>query len=436
MKLTTRRYFFSMMASLAMLLLLQSNAFAQDQLERRGFVKLFDGTSLNGWKIVGQHGAGYVPKDGVLVCPADGGGNLYTEKEYTDFIFRFDFKLAENGNNGVGLRAPMGGDAAYIAMESQILDNDGPAYKNLEPGQYHGSIYKVFAAKKGAHKPTGEWNTQEISVIGRKVKITLNGKVIVDADINSITDPKVLAEHPGLLRERGHIGFLGHGPSEVQFRNIYVRDLSKPEKDNTAPQGFSLLFNGKNLNGWKGLVADPPKRAKMTSEELAKAQAESDSKAFQHWSVVDGVIQYDGKNNNLCTIKDFGDFELIVDWKTGPHADSGIYLRGSPQVQIWDDKPEEAKTLGSGGLYNNQKNPSKPLVRADNPPGQWNRFRILMIGEKVTIYLNNKLVVRNTTLENYWERDKPIYPTGAIELQHHGDALYFKNIYIREIKPK
>ncbi|RMF99830.1 MAG: DUF1080 domain-containing protein [Planctomycetota bacterium] len=201
-------------------------------------------------------------------------------------------------------------------------------------------------------------------------------------------------------------------------------------EDNVPPPGFKALFNGKDLTGWKGLVGNPVTRAKMSPEELAEAQKQANARAAEHWKVVDGVLVFDGKGQNLCTEKDYGDFELLVDWKILPHGDSGIYLRGSPQVQIWDlnDHPE-----GSGGLYNNKKNPSKPLVCADNPVGQWNTFRIRMIGDRVTVWLNGKLVVDNVVMENYWERDKPIYSTGPIELQNHGNTLYFKNIFIREI---
>jgi len=208
------------------------------------------------------------------------------------------------------------------------------------------------------------------------------------------------------------------------------------KKDNTPPEGFVALFNGKDLTGWKGLVANPPARAKMTPEKLAEAQKQADEKMRQHWKVVDGVIVFDGKGHeHLCTVKDYGDFELYVDWKIEKGGDSGIYLRGSPQVQIWDPDSAAARGVGSGGLYNNQdpKNPSKPLVRADNPVGQWNTFRIKMVGDRVTVYLNDKLVVDNVVMENYWERKEPIYPTGQIELQCHGTPLYFKNIYIREI---
>lgn len=399
--------------------------------ENGGFVRLFDGRTLNGWTLVGGIGPGYVvQEDGVLACPAEGGGKLLTEKEYSDFIFRFEFKLDKGGNNGVGLRAPLGGDAAYNGMECQILDDSDARYAHLEPGQYHGSIYKVAPAKRGALKPVGEWNREEISAIGRRIKVVLNGKTIVDADLNAVHDPETLYEHPGMLRDRGHIGFLGHGPSAVYFRNIWIKDLSKPERDNTPPPGFHALFNGKDLTGWKGLVADPPTRARMTPEQLAAAEKQATQEALKHWKVGDGVLTYDGKNNSLCTAKDYGDFELLADWKIEPGGDSGIYLRGSPQVQIWDNP------LGSGGLFNNQKHPSNPTHKADKPVGEWNRFRILMVGEKVTVFLNNDLVVQAVPMENYWERDKPIYSTGQIELQHHGAPLYFKNLYIREIPRK
>jgi len=206
------------------------------------------------------------------------------------------------------------------------------------------------------------------------------------------------------------------------------------KKDNVPPEGFKALFNGKDLTGWKGLVGNPKSRAKMTPEKLAKAQKLQDNIMRQHWQVVDGALVFSGKGRSLCTAKDYGDFEMYVDWKIKQKGDSGIYLRGSPQVQIWD--PANQKGVGSGGLYNNQKNPSKPLLRADNPIGEWNTFYIKMVGERVTVKLNGKLVVDNVVMENYWERKKPIYPTGQIELQNHGNTLYFKNIYLREIPRK
>ena len=202
--------------------------------------------------------------------------------------------------------------------------------------------------------------------------------------------------------------------------------------DNTPPEGFMALFNGKDLTGWKGLLKgpndNPAKRATLTPDGLAKAQAEADADMRAHWKVEDGALVFDGKGRSLCTAKDYGDFEMWVDWKILPKGDSGLYLRGTPQVQIWDNP------IGSGGLYNNQKNPSKPSKNADKPVGQWNTFYIKMVGERVTVKLNGELVVDNVVMENYWERGKPIYPTGQIELQNHGNTLYFKNIYLREIK--
>ena len=206
------------------------------------------------------------------------------------------------------------------------------------------------------------------------------------------------------------------------------------EKQNVPPDGFSALFNGTDLTGWKGLVGDPEARAKMTKEELAKAQEAADADMKKHWKVEDGVIVFDGLGQNLCTAEDYGNFELYVDWKIEPKGDSGIYLRGSPQVQIWDPTAEERNAVGSGGLFNNEKGPSKPLVAADNPGGEWNTFYIKMVGDKVTVKLNDKLVVDNVVLENIWDRSKPIYETGAIELQNHGNTLYFRNIYIKELK--
>lgn len=206
--------------------------------------------------------------------------------------------------------------------------------------------------------------------------------------------------------------------------------LAEDKPLNTPPEGFRLLFNGTDLTGWQGLVANPKARAEMSPGELAEKQKRADERAARHWKVVDGILVFDGRGDNLCTEKDYGDFELLVDWKIEPKGDSGIYLRGSPQVQIWDpaDRPE-----GSGGLFNNQKHPSKPLKRADKPVGEWNTFRIRMVGEKVWVWLNEELVVDGVVMENFWERDKPIYPTGSIELQNHGNTLYFRNIYIKEL---
>src|SRR5262249_12302618 len=196
--------------------------------------------------------------------------------------------------------------------------------------------------------------------------------------------------------------------------------------DNQPPPGFTALFNGKDLTGWQGLV-ELPQGGKLTPEQLAAKQRKANEKYLPHWTVKNGILHYDGRGRSLQTAKDYGNVELWVDWKIGKKGDSGIYLRGNPQVQIWDNP------IGSGGLFNNQKHPKDPLKFADKPVGEWNTFRIIMRGDKVTVYLNGVLVVDNVPLENYWERGKPLPEKGPIELQHHGDPLWFKNIYVREL---
>lgn len=213
----------------ALALALGSFAVAWAAEDEAGFKPLFDGKTLDGWQIVNKHGEGYIVKEGAIVCPADGGGNLFTEKEYGNFVLRFEYRLAPGGNNGVGLRAPLEGDAAYVGMESQILDDDAPQYANLEPGQYHGSIYKLLPAKRGAPKKAGEWNTEEIVCNGRHVKVTVNDMVTVDGNLDDVKDEKTLKEHPGIQRTTGHIGFLGHG-AYVEFRNIRVKTLPDSSK--------------------------------------------------------------------------------------------------------------------------------------------------------------------------------------------------------------
>jgi HEAT repeat protein len=202
-------------------------------------------------------------------------------------------------------------------------------------------------------------------------------------------------------------------------------------------EGFKPMFNGKDLSGWQGLVENPLLRAKMKPLELAKKQVEADKKVTGNWSVKDGCIWFNGEGDNLCSIKEYSDFEMLVDWKITKKGDSGIYLRGSPQVQIWDtSRVEVGAQVGSGGLYNNQINIAKPLSVSDNPIGDWNSFRIVMIGEKVSVWLNGELVVNNVTLENYWDRKIPIFAKGPIELQAHGTDLAFRDIYLREITEK
>ncbi len=190
-----------------------------------GFTPLFDGKTLNGWTLLGKTGEGYRVEDGKIFCPRKGGGNLFTDKEYADFIIRFEFKLEDDSNNGLAIRAPLQeGGIAYEGMELQIISNGGERYKNIEPWQKHGSLYHVFPAKTGYLKKSGEWNQQEVIVQGRQVKVILNGHTILDANLDAVTDPEILEKHPGLQRKSGHIGFLGHN-EPIAFRHIRIKEL-------------------------------------------------------------------------------------------------------------------------------------------------------------------------------------------------------------------
>ena len=220
---------------------------------------------------------------------------------------------------------------------------------------------------------------------------------------------------------------------------------TKPAPTTTKPpEGFSLLFNGKDLTNWHAQIP-LDQLLKLAPEAREKLQKEADADVLPHWSVHDGVIVLDGKKGkhawNLGTVKDYGDFELMVDWKIAKAGDSGIYLRGIPQVQIWDSDnlpPNPVLKVdagtGSGGLWNNPKGAKgkQPLKRADKQIGEWNSFRIIMKGDNVTVYLNGELVVDDAPLHPYWGL-KELPKTGPLELQFHGDKLYFKNIYVREL---
>lgn len=206
-------------------------------------------------------------------------------------------------------------------------------------------------------------------------------------------------------------------------------------------EGFVSIFNGKDLTGWKGLVENPIVRAKMKPAQLAKAQEKADENMRRDWKVENGLLMFDGTGfDNLCTEKQYGDFEMYVDWMldpAGPEADAGIYLRGTPQVQIWDTaRVNVGAQVGSGGLYNNQVNESKPSKVADNKLGEWNSFYIKMVGDRVTVILNGEKVVDDVILENYWDRKLPIFPIEQIELQAHGSKVYYRNIYVKELERK
>ena len=206
------------------------------------------------------------------------------------------------------------------------------------------------------------------------------------------------------------------------------------------PKGFTALFNAKDLAGWHGMPHfDPRKLAAMSEEERSKAVAGWTEDAKKHWTVENGELVNDGHGAYLTTDKEFGDVELLIDYKTVPKADSGIYLRGTPQVQIWDSTDKSKFNMGadkgSGGLWNNGAGAKgkDPLVNADKTLGEWNSFRITQIGAKTTVYLNGKLVVDHATMDNFWDRAMPLFPKGVIQLQTHGGEIRWRNVFIREV---
>lgn len=398
-----------------------------------GYSVLFNGKDMTGW--VGDT-TGYSVENGALVCKKESGGKLFTEREFGDFSLKFEYRMEPGANNGVGIRSPLFGDPAFDGYEIQILDDANekwtslPADKALKPYQRNGAVYGISTPEVTEFKPSTEWNTREIIAKGDHIKVIENGKVITDVKVKEATANGSLdgRPHPGASRNNGHIGFLGHG-AKVEFKNIRVKNLQ-----DDVPEGFTSLFNEKNLDGWKGLLArpndNPIKRKALSADDLKAKQDEANKVMTDHWDVADGVLFFDGEGSHLCTTKDYGNFEMRVDWAIVPGGDNGVYLRGTPQVQIWDPHywPQ-----GSGGLYNNQKNTSNPLELADNPIGQWNRFDIKMVGEKVTIKLNDKLIVDQVPLENYWDRKEPIFPKEQIELQSHGSPAWFRNVFIKEL---
>jgi hypothetical protein len=213
------------LACLIVLSLLHVPLASGEEGKQAGFVSLFNGRTLTGWT-----GAvdGYRVEDGNIVCLKGGSANLLTVKQYSDFVLRFEVRLTPGANNGLAIRSPLKaiGNLHLEGIELQILDNSAEKFKDLKKYQYHGSVYGVVPAKRGSQKPVGEWNEQEVTVKGRHIKVVLNGATIVDANLDEASKDGTLdgAEHPGLQRTKGHIGFLGHG-DRIEVRKIRIKEL-------------------------------------------------------------------------------------------------------------------------------------------------------------------------------------------------------------------
>ncbi len=283
------------------------------------------------------------------------------------------------------------------------------------------------------------WEASKLNSIGSFMFLT---KFLEDGDVNqnaataitklALNDVSLYGTEVRNALEKA-ITFI-HGEDST----ILVPALKAHLKKMPYDYGYVSLFNGKDLTGWKGLVANPIARSKMSATELQSAQIIADKKMREDWIVQDGLLNFTGNEHgeNLATIKQYGDIEMFIDWRIQPKGDAGIYLRGTPQVQIWDtSRREVGAQVGSGGLYNNQKNISKPLVVADYNVGEWNNFHIIMRGDRVTVYLNGILVTDNIPLENYWDHNLPLFAKEQIELQAHGTFVSYRNIYLRELPP-
>lgn len=224
------------------------------------------------------------------------------------------------------------------------------------------------------------------------------------------------------------------------MRTLLTCLLSLPLFADTTPEGFRALFNGKDLSGWHGL--NPHQGAKLTGEKKAADLAKQRADFPLHWRVENGELVNAGTGPYATTDEEFGDIELRIEYKTVAKADSGIYLRGTPQVQIWDlnqvfdpKKPDRKPHLGSGGLFNNTPGtPGRdPLVIADKPFGEWNTFRIVQKGDVTTVWLNGKLVVDHAKMENFWDRAQPLPSKGPIMLQTHGGEIRWRNLFVKSL---
>ncbi|MDA0660197.1 MAG: DUF1080 domain-containing protein [Planctomycetota bacterium] len=235
---------------------------------------------------------------------------------------------------------------------------------------------------------------------------------------------------------------LAHNMTTLALLSCLLGSLTCVAQDNNRPpQGYQAIFNGRDLTGWHGMGdSDPYKLSAMTNDQRAKKRAEDQVDVAKHWTVQDGELVNDGSGVYLTTDLDYGDIDLWIDYKTVPQADSGIYLRSTPQVQIWDSTEKGGKwslgaDKGSGGLWNNSPGaPGKdPLILADHPLGEWNRFHIRQVGSRTTVTLNDKLIVQHAVMENYWNRALPLLRKGPIQLQTHGGEIRWRNIFVREL---
>ena len=418
------------------------------------WVELSAGEDLSGWRDGDgkKEVAGYYLEEGVIQS-RPGCSNLVSAKVYQDYILEFEFQLTAEANNGLGIHYPGEGDAAYVGMELQILDNTGEKYQGkLKDYQWHGSLYTLAPAEKGHLKPVGEWNFQRVTVRGAWVSVELNGVTVLYENLDKLQAAH--EKHEGVKRREGHFCFCGHG-DVVSWRKVRVSEIPFGEDlegeaylptgardDRFAEQGFENLLSGGLGTHWK-----------------------MDEGHDGHWTLQDGwKVTYDGlseaEDKNLWGKEDLQDFELVCDWRFAGEGsqlqrpfilpsgmvakngegnnksveveelDSGVYLRGNPQTQVnmwnWPVGSGEVWGIRNSGVSLPNKAAVTPRVSADNPVREWNRFLIRMEGKKLTVYLNGRCVLYQAPLPS--ANDK-----GPLALQHHGAAMEFGNLWLKKL---
>ncbi|QEH38718.1 Bacterial alpha-L-rhamnosidase [Aquisphaera giovannonii] len=380
----------------------------------KGFTSIFNGKDFTGWKGPVDN---YQVKDGAIVCKPGHGGTIYHEKELKDFVARVEFRLPPGGNNGLAIRYPGEGDTAYVGMtELQVLDNTAEQYRNLDKRQYHGSAYGMAAAKVGYLRPVGQWNYQEVTVQGSKIKVELNGTVILDTDLSKAKDFMAGSAHPGKDRTSGYFGFAGHNDA-VEFRAISIRPL----KEGEDADGFTDLFDGRSLDGW----------------EIHGGKSKY---RVQDGNIV-GVTDDHAANTFLCK-GDFKDFLLEAEVKDDPRLNSGFQVRShvnehnvvqGPQCEV------ALQSSGTAGRFYDEGRRGKWLceipdaAKAAFDDRGWNRYKILVQGNRYRSWVNGVPCSDFTD-----DADGQ----GFIGLQVHaipqGEGPYevrWRNLRIRELQP-
>jgi len=352
-----------------------------------GFLSLFNGKDLSGWKVVGDEC--WSVEEGKIVCAGQGGGWLRSVYAYENFVFRLEYKISPGGNSGVFFRAPSESEPLRGGMEVQILDCYGQ-----EPNAHNaGAIYDAIAPRVNAARPAEEWNQMEVACLGRQVRVVLNGQVVIEANLDNETK----------LRDRaasGYVGLQNHG-NRVEFRNLRLAELD-----------FESLFNGEDLSGWN--VEGAPS-----------------------WSVRDGVIVCEGGGGGwLRSEQEYENFVWRLEYRISPGGNSGMFIRstreGNPaftgmEIQILDDYGKAPDPHSAGALYGSiaaSKNMSKPA-------GEWNQVEITCQGRRVTVVMNGEKII-DANLDDYPELRARV-PQGYLGLQDHGDLVEFRNLRVRRL---